>query len=88
VLAALVGYIARKKQNAKGSIPTLSVAGVGQQLAFIEDVPEPQRLIDKLRDRDQSAFAELRAIYLLRSREPARVELEPAGSIIEVSGEV
>jgi len=75
------GWIDSAKNNAKGSVPTLAVVAMGQQLVFIEDVPEPQRLIDKLRDRDRSASAELRAIYLLRSREPTRVELEPAVSV-------
>ena len=89
VLAAFVrcdrmlgrGWIDSAKQNSKGSAPTLAVVAVGQQLAFLEDIAEPQRLIGKLRDRDQSAFAELRAIYLLRSREPTRVELEPTVSV-------
>jgi hypothetical protein len=47
----------------------------------LRDVTEREELVDKLRRKDPSAFAELRAIYRLRSREPSRVELEPAVSV-------
>jgi hypothetical protein len=71
-------WIIRAKRNAQGSGPTLDVVTVGQYLASIEDIPDSQRLIVKLRGEDKSALAELRAIYLLRSHETTRVELEPA----------
>jgi hypothetical protein len=74
-------WIDGAKQNAKGSAPTLAVAAIGQSLASLEDIAIPEQLINKLRRKDPSAFAELRAIYLLRSRELCRVELEPPVSV-------
>jgi hypothetical protein len=73
-------WISTAKRNQKGSAPTLRVVTVGRQLAFIEDVANAHQLVDKLCRGDNSAFAELRGIHLLRSGELTRVELEPTTS--------
>ena len=61
-----------------GSAPTLRVVNMGQKLAVLENVTDPQRLLDRIRNGDPSAEGELTAIYLLRSRNPdVAVELYP-----------
>ena len=70
-------WINRARCGATGIIPTFNVAAVGEQLASIDDVYSSTQFITKLRDGDQSAFAELQAIHLLRKGEPTIVELEP-----------
>jgi len=60
-----------------GTDPTLRVVSMGANLASLDDVADSQLLLDKLRARDPSAVAELRAIHLLRLNGSTRVELEP-----------
>lgn len=74
-------WIDGARQNLKGAAPTLAVAAVGHQLASLDDVVVPKDFIDKLRRKNSSAHAELRAIHLLRSREPCKIELEPVVSV-------
>lgn len=62
----------------RGSSPTLRVVRMGQMLAVLEDVTNPERLLDRIRNGDVSAEAELTALYLLRCRNPdVAVELYP-----------
>jgi hypothetical protein len=61
----------------KGSAPTLRVASMGMRLAQLDDVAGSECLIDKLRNWDASANAELSAIYVLRRGNKTSVELEP-----------
>lgn len=61
-----------------GSMPTLNVADLGSRLAAIEGLANTSKLINKLRSGDSSAYAELTAIYLLRSGTPdLEIEVEP-----------
>jgi len=53
-----------------GLAPTLRIVNMGQKLAVLENVTDPHRLLDRIRNGDPSAEAELTAIYLLRSRNP------------------
>lgn len=63
---------------ARGSAPTLHVISMGQRLAVLEGVAGAAGLIDRIRRGDQSAAAELTALYLLRStRRAVDVELYP-----------
>jgi hypothetical protein len=75
-------WIERMKRGSTGTSPTLSVASVGTLLASISDLKDTAPLLAKIRNSDRSAFAELRAIYLLR-RDTATsfVELEPTVTI-------
>ena len=63
----------------RGSAPTLHIVSMGQKLTAIEDLlDKAEKLIERIRRRDNSAHAELTAIYLLRSRRPtAEVDLDP-----------
>ncbi len=63
----------------RGLLPTLRVASMGQQLAALDGVIGPiDKLIERIRQGERSAEAELAAIFLLRSRNPiAIVEIYP-----------
>jgi hypothetical protein len=62
----------------RGLSPALHIMDMGQKLAVLEDVADPERLLGRIRNNDQSADGELTAIYLLRSRNPdVAVELYP-----------
>ena len=52
----------------RGTWPTLHVATVGQLLASLEGASNAAELIEKLRGGDASAFAELTAVHLIRSK--------------------
>jgi hypothetical protein len=54
----------------RGTSPTLHVVTVGQHLASIDGASGVAELIGKLRANDASAFAELTAAHLVRSRHP------------------
>ena len=62
----------------RGTSPTLRVVSVGQHLASLDGVSGLEELIGKLRANDMSSFAELTAVYLVKSRYPnSDVELGP-----------
>jgi hypothetical protein len=62
----------------RGTHPTLSVVTVGQVLASLQGVTGSEKSIERLRQGDDSAFAELTAIHLIRSAEAkATVEMHP-----------
>jgi hypothetical protein len=62
----------------RGVVPTLRIVCMGQKLAVLENVIDPARLLERIRNGDSSAEGELTAIYLLRSRNPdVAVELYP-----------
>ena len=64
--------------DARGTSPTLSVVNTGQRLATLEGVANCQDLIEKIRSGDQSASAELTAIYLVKSgRTDVGMQIEP-----------
>src|SRR5262249_23423648 len=66
----------------RGTWPTLVVATVGQLLATLQGAGTADELIEKLRSGDASAFAELTAVHLIRSKEPnAIVELGPSAQV-------
>ena len=61
-----------------GLSPTLRAVNMGQKLAFLNNVNDPKRLLDRIRNDDLSAEAELTAIYLLLCRRPdVALELYP-----------
>jgi hypothetical protein len=62
----------------RGIGPTLRIVNMGQKLTVLENVTDPGRLIERIRNGDASAEGELTAIYLLHSRNPkVVVELYP-----------
>jgi len=62
----------------RGLNPTLRIVNMGEKLAVLEDVTDSKRLLDRIRNSDVSAEAELTAIYLLRKHNPrVTVELFP-----------
>src|SRR2546430_446734 len=48
----------------QGTMPTLSIVSLGRKLAILEHVDNCGKLLNKLRDRNVSAYAELSAIWL------------------------
>jgi hypothetical protein len=67
-----------------GPAPTLCVVNMGRRLAVLEGVRGTEKLLNKIRQGDHSASAELTAIYLLKSgSKDIDVELEPT---VEVAG--
>jgi hypothetical protein len=67
----------------KGTAPTLRVVSMGMRLASLDDIANREPLIDKLRNWDASANAELSAISMLREGNKASVDLEP--TIVETN---
>ncbi len=61
----------------RGALPTLHITAMGQKLASIEGIVGADRLIERLRQGDRSAYSELMAIYILRSRRDFIVEFYP-----------
>jgi hypothetical protein len=62
----------------RGSGPTLRVVNMGQRLAALDGVAATEKLISQIRRGDDSADAELTAIFLVRSQHKnAHVELYP-----------
>jgi hypothetical protein len=67
-----------RQDGETGSAPTLSVVTVGEELASLAGVKNPELLIPKLQAGRRDAFAELAAIHLIRRAEThIAVELEP-----------
>jgi hypothetical protein len=56
--------------NMRGPISTLSVVRVGQMLAALDGVAGREMLVNKLRQHDSSAMAELTALHFLRGDRP------------------
>lgn len=67
----------------RGTLPTLGVVTTGQMLASLDGVNgDAAKLILKLKNGDESAFAELTALHLVRSGTPtAMIELAPVVKI-------
>src|ERR1700719_1165491 len=64
--------------SSKGLAPTMEIVGTGLRLECLAGVVGAQKLIDQLRRCDSSADAELTAVYVFRSYDPAAsVELYP-----------
>jgi hypothetical protein len=62
----------------RGPLPTLSVVALGRMLEALDGVAKASSLLNKVRDRQADARAELLAIYLMRRDNPeAVVEIEP-----------
>lgn len=62
----------------RGTQPTLGVVTLGQFLTILGDAPNTDGLLTKVRDGDDSAWAELAAIYLICSGRPdLELEIEP-----------
>jgi len=63
---------------AKGIAPAMNVIAMGLRLPVLEGIPQSQALVRRLRQNEQSAAAELTAIYLFRSRDHSLTfELQP-----------
>lgn len=63
----------------KGLASAMRIVGMGLRLETIEGLPRSEELLQKLRQQDSSADAELTGIHLLCSRSPdVAVELFPA----------
>lgn len=60
-----------------GSLPTLRVVALGQELLSIEGATGAEQLIEELRRDQASAYAELAALHMLRSRREFAAELFP-----------
>jgi hypothetical protein len=70
--------------RAQGTSPTLHIVTLGQRIACIDGVLGARELLERLRQRDESASAELTAVYLLRSSYPdTTAELGPTAKIGE-----
>jgi len=64
--------------RAKGALPTLAVVADGMRLALLDGVPGAERLMDRLRQREEGSWSELTALYLLTSGlKGQEVECEP-----------
>jgi hypothetical protein len=62
----------------RGNAPTLEVVALGRMLQALDGVPNTETLLEKIRNREQDARAELMAVYLMRTDNPNPVvELEP-----------
>jgi hypothetical protein len=62
----------------RGMAPTLYIVTLGRLLRALDGVPNTAGLLEKLRQGDQDARAELIAIYLMRiENPPAVIEAEP-----------
>lgn len=62
----------------KGIAPAMQAISMGLRLPALDGVPDTARLVDKLRGNQDNADAELTALWLLRSIDPAaEVVLEP-----------
>jgi autotransporter passenger strand-loop-strand repeat protein len=85
VLAAFVrcermlgpGWIERASIGTPGTMPTLNVVAMGQRLAYIQNVPNNETLIEQLRKGEVAAYAELKAIYVLSNAMRPAIELYP-----------
>jgi hypothetical protein len=66
---------------ARGAHPTLVVTNLGNDLSLIEGARNVGRLLEKLRDRDSSARAELAAASLLLPEPTAEIEFEPVVAV-------
>ena len=61
----------------RGMAPTLYIVSLGRLLRALDGVPNATRLLEKVRQGDHDARAELIAIYLIRAGNPeALVEVE------------
>jgi hypothetical protein len=58
-------WIEQSRGDVRGPLTTLPVVVMGKRLACLDGLPGNEQIIEKLRDRDPSAYAELHAIYLL-----------------------
>jgi hypothetical protein len=66
----------------RGTVPTLNIAVLGEQLSVLDRATGCDRLIEKLRDHELSARAELTAIHRTAGGTPeVRVECEPTVTI-------
>lgn len=62
----------------RGVQPTLKIATLGLMLQVLDQASDPSSLLEKIRDRQEDAWAELCAIYLVCSDKPdSAIELEP-----------
>ncbi len=68
----------------RGIQPTIRIATLGLMLKVLDRASDPSGLLEKIRDRQEDAWAELCAVYLVCSDKPdVVIELEPE---ITVSG--
>jgi hypothetical protein len=71
-------WIEKAALNLPGTSSTLRVASVGQRLSSLDGASGTEELVSKLQANDDSAFAELTAAHLLKSRCPnSHVEFGP-----------
>jgi hypothetical protein len=71
------GWIDQSRGNTHGPAPTLSVVIMGQRLASLHGLARTDQLIEKVRNGDPSAYAELHAIHLLACDRQTEFELFP-----------
>lgn len=69
-------WLLQKGESSKG-ILGVKIIEVGQKLASLDGISGTEPLLGKLRNSEQSAIAELRAIHLLSSKQDTTVELFP-----------
>ncbi len=70
-------WIEQSRGNVRGPLPTLPIVAMGQRLALLDGLLGNEQIIEKLRNRDLSAYAELHAIYLLGRDGHTEFELFP-----------
>src|SRR5262245_46203555 len=76
-----LAWIEAARRDSLGPITTLPIVAMGRYLVALEGVPSCERLLEKLRNREPSAYCELRSIFLLRGDGQTRVELEPSSGL-------
>jgi hypothetical protein len=70
-------WIEQSRGNIRGAVPTLNVVIMGQRLTCLDGLAKNEQLIEKLRNRDSSAGAELHAIHLLSWDRKTELDLFP-----------
>jgi hypothetical protein len=66
----------------QGTQPTLEIVTLGQFLAVLGDAPNAEHVLAKIRNREPDAWAELAAIYLLRSgQSEVELAIEPSVTV-------
>lgn len=74
-------WIEQSRGDIRGPLSTLPVVVMGQRLAFLDGLLGSEQIIEKLRNRDPSAYAELHAIHLLGRDRNTEFDLFPVVAV-------
>jgi hypothetical protein len=72
------GWLATRHLQGSGIVTTMDVAFIGECLAAIEDLQGFKILVEKVRQNDSSALAEMEAVRMFRLMRGVEIELAPA----------